>query len=254
MYSVVASHESAGDAFIVLHLGKPFEHYFIELPPTYEEYLRQLGSRSRQSVQYSERKLARDMENQVRLERFDRENSVPRFVADAMAISRKTYQWNLLGLGLRDADALAKELVLAARQGWLRSYILYCRNIPVAFMLGYHYRKAAYQYMDVGYDQDYAAWSVGTVLQLKVLQDLYGSPDQPRVFDFSTGEGPHKARFGNVSRREANVLLLPRTFRNRCIASAFTSTERLSVAAVQVLDQLGLKARLKKLIRRSTRA
>ena len=116
-------------------------------------------------------------------------------------------------------------------------------------MLGFEYTDC-YYYTDVGYDPEYASWSVGTILQLKVLQDLYEGGSPPSLFDFSTGYGSHKARFGNVSRLEANVLLLPRTLRNRAIVAAFQSGERFSVGAAALMDRLGLKSRIKKLLRR----
>jgi hypothetical protein len=234
--------------YITVPLGEPFEHQFARLPDTYEEYLGELGSRSRQSVQYSERKLAKDMNGEVRVDCFETADAVERFLTDGGAVSRKTYQWNLLGLGLRDTLELRGRLRVAAQRGWLRSYVLYCRELPVAFMLGYQY-AGCYYYTDVGYDPDYANWSVGSVLQLKVMQDLYARGNRPGVFDFSTGYGSHKARFGNISRREANVLLLPRRLKNRVIASAFLLNERASGTAVAALQRLGLKSRIKKWVR-----
>jgi hypothetical protein len=250
-YSAITANPAVRQEFVVLQLGVPFDHQFIDLPRTYDEYLKQLGARSRQSLQYSERKLARDMGGQVTLRRFDQAESVAQFLTDATVVSRKTYQWNVLGLGLRDTQGLKGQLLLAAMRGWLRSYILYCKEMPVAFMLGYQYHGACYYYMDVGYDPEYASWSVGSVLQLKVLQDLYAQSDRPEVFDFSIGQGDHKRRFGNRSRREANVLLLPNTVRSRVLAFTFNSWDRATAGAVSLLDHLGVKSRLKTLIRRS---
>lgn len=251
-YRVITTHDDVERNYLVVQLGAPFDHQFIELPATYADYMKQLGSRSRQSVQYSERKLERDMEGKVRAVCFEDSGTLDRFLADAEAVSRKTYQWNVLGLGLRSSE-FEQRLRFAAGRGSLRSYILYCRDVPAAFMLGYQYGDC-YYYTDVGYDPEYANWSVGSVLQLKVLQDLYARDNRPSLFDFSTGYGSHKGRFGNLARREANVLLLPNTVANRLLASAFLATERVSSAAVSFVDWLGLKARLKKAIRRfSTR-
>jgi CelD/BcsL family acetyltransferase involved in cellulose biosynthesis len=94
-------------------------------------------------------------------------------------------------------------------------------------MLGYQY-GGCYYYTDVGFDPAYAKWSVGSVLQLKVLQDLYQQDGRPELFDFSTGYGEHKERFGSESRLEANVLLMPRTVRARWIAASFLASEWLS--------------------------
>ncbi|MGH6689675.1 MAG: GNAT family N-acetyltransferase [Gammaproteobacteria bacterium] len=248
-YREIATNEDVQRQFLVLQLGAPYEHQFIKLPGTYHEYLEQLGGRSRQSVQYSERKLDRDMSGQVRSVCFEHAHSIDTFLTDASAISRKTYQWRLLGLGLRDSDWTRRRLTLAAERGWFRSYILYCKDAPVAFLLGYQYR-GCYYYTDVGYDPEYADWSVGTVLQIKMLKDLYSRPDRPSLFDFSTGYGSHKARFANVSRQEVHLLLLPRTIANRLLAATYVSAERISAGLVSFLDRLGVKNRVKKLVRR----
>ena len=41
------------------------------------------------------------------------------------------------------------------------------------------------------------------------MKDLVEDPERPEIFDFSTGDGDHKGRFGNFSRSEVNLLLLP---------------------------------------------
>jgi CelD/BcsL family acetyltransferase involved in cellulose biosynthesis len=115
-------------------------------------------------------------------------------------------------------------------------------------MLGYQYLDC-YYYIDVGYDPAYANFSVGSVLQLMVLKDLYTRGTLPAIFDFSTGYGAHKARFGNFAQRQVNLLLLPKTLDNHSLALAFRWTERASAALVSALDKLGLKKRLKKWIR-----
>jgi hypothetical protein len=248
-YRMLMSDPEIERTFLALQIGASYEHQFLNLPGTYDEYLAQLGGRSRQSVQYSERKLERDMAGQVRCECFETAAQVDRFIADAAAISRKTYQWRLLGLGLRAADELKGQLSHAANAGWLRSYILYCNDTPVSFMLGNQYR-GCYYYLDVGYDPEFARWSVGTVLQLKVLKDLYSRGTRPTRFDFSTGFGEHKARFSNASRSEAHVLLLPRTPGNRVWAGTYVGLERGSRKLVAFLDRIGVKKRVKRLVRR----
>lgn len=235
--------------WIVLKLGDDFDHQFIQLPDTFTDYVAQLGSRSRQSLLYSQRRLLKDMGGDVRCECFESEESVERFVADATAVSRKTYQWNLLNLGLRDSAALSDSLRFAARNGWLRSFLLYCRETPVAFMLGGQYGDC-YYYDDVGYDPDFSKWSVGSVLQLEVLQQLLARADKPRNFDFSTGYGEHKGRFGNYSRKERNVLVFPRNTRNRVLRRLYSLTDQTSKATARLLAKAGVKDRLKQLIRR----
>lgn len=235
--------------YLTIQLGEAFDHQFITLPDSFKEYVQHMGSRSRQSVQYSQRRLERDMEGQVRIKKFEGPQAVEEFVADASAISRKTYQWHLLGLGLRHDEQTIRSLRFAAEREWLRSYVLYCRGTPCAFMLGYSYGNC-YYYDDVGYDPEYAKWSVGTVLQLKVLEELLSAEPRPAFFDFSTGFGEHKGRFGNLARPEVNVLVLRRTFRSMMVARSYRVFSVIASSVIGVLARAGVKGRLKKLVRR----
>ena len=76
-----------------------------------------MSKRSRKSVQYSQRKLRKHLDGDVRVECATTAEDVARFVSDATAVSRKSYQWHLLGLGLRDAQALTATLTAAAERG-----------------------------------------------------------------------------------------------------------------------------------------
>ena len=171
------------------------------------------------------------------------------FLDKAISISKTTYQWHLLGLGLRRGDVLERRMRFAGRMGWLRCYLLECGGKPAAFMLAYQYGGCFY-YTDVGYDPGFARWSAGSVLQLLVMEDLYEKPDRPDVFDFATGYGEHKARFGNASREEANWLLLPRSLRNTVLAGAYRRLDGLANLATSTADRIGVKQTLKKTVRR----
>jgi Acetyltransferase (GNAT) domain len=248
-YQLLHRNSAIASRFITIQIGDPFEHQFVVLPQTFQDYLQAMGSRSRQSVQYKARRLEREMSGHVEVVKFDSVDTVDRFLTDAVTVSSKTYQTHLLGLGIHDDDQTRAQLRFAAERGWLRSYILYCRDLPSAFMLGHQY-GGCYYYDDVGYDPKFAKWSVGSVLQLKMLEELIGSPTQPDYFDFSTGCGRHKGRFGTASRLEANVLVLPKTARNAALARAYRACTALSKFSVQMFDRFGVKDRVKKYVRR----
>jgi hypothetical protein len=241
---------SVEDRRLVVRLGPPYQHQFAELPPSFAEYERRLGRRSRHSLRYSQKKLSEQLDGAIEIRRFSDPAEVAGFLAAARAVSQKTYQWNLLKLGLRDAAALTAQLTLAAEHGWLRSYILYCGTDPTAFMLGYQYR-GVYHYIDVGYDPAWAKWSVGSILQIEMIKDLLGAADPPDRIDFSTGYGHHKARFSNRSRQEVNLLLLPPGWRSHALAGAYRIGCAIDRRATALADALGVKAKLKRWLRRT---
>ena len=230
-----------------IHLGKPYLHQSITMPATYVSYLDQLSNRSRKSILYSQRKAKKDFS--VKLVKCDALDKIDDFLDDAITISKTTYQWNLLGLGLRDKEALKASLIKWQKKKALCCYILQFDGMPVSFMLGYIY-KSTYYYIDVGFNPEWSKYSVGSVLQLEVLEELYSLTLPPTSFDFSTGYGEHKARFGNVEQNEVNMMLLSNTFKNRFRVFFYNFFSKMSDSLVELLDRFGIKKRLKKILRR----
>ena len=244
--SLYKLNKKSNSTAIRLQLGPSYMHQSINFPDSYELYLKQMSSRSRKSVQYSQRKIKKDFD--VKLFKCEEPVQIEKFLNDAIEISKTTYQWNLLGLGLRDRDELKKTLLKWHKQDSLCSYLLYCDDIPVAFMLGYIYNDC-YYYIDVGYAQQWGKHSVGSVLQLEVIEDLYSLNCTPRNFDFSTGYGEHKARFGNKEQEEVNILIMPNTLKNILVCKLYVYIDKSSSFIVNVLDNLGIKKQIKRLIR-----
>ena len=72
-----------------------------------------------------------------------------------MEVSGKTYQYRLLGSGLRTREALEDCYRAAAGLGWFRSYVLYAHDKPVAFQVGDVYLRR-FHAQEIGYDPDWA--------------------------------------------------------------------------------------------------
>ena len=240
-------------SYHILRLGPPYERRLIRLAENFDVYLQSLKKHTRQNLRTGYRKLANHLGDDPKLIVCTTPEQVPQFVSKAVAISRKTYQWHLLGLGLRKPEQLERTLTAMAARGWTRCYLLECGGVPTAFMIGYQYR-GTYHYVDVGFDPDWEKFSVGTMLHLAVLRELTDRADRPQWFDFSSGTGPQKERFSNQSRPEANYLLVPRNVRGFLLVAMYRGTGALSNRAVWLLDKLRLKAALKKLIRRRSTA
>jgi hypothetical protein len=239
--------------YSVVQMGALYERRLIMLPDNFETYLQSLSRHTRQNLRTGYRKLVNHIGTDPKLLTFTTAADMSDFVSRAAAISKKTYQWHLLGLGLRKPEQLERTLIAMARRGWTKCYLLECGSIATAFMIGYQY-QGTYWYVDVGFDPDWGKWSVGTMLHLAVLRELVASGNRPQWFDFSSGTGPQKERFSNRSRAEANFLLVPKSLRGLLLIWAYEGMTILSDHAVRLLDKLKLKATVKRIVRRfSTR-
>ena len=98
LHTMIVDDAEIRQNFLVLYLQKPYAHHFARLPDSFNAYLNQLGTRSRKSIQYSRNLLKRECEGNVAAVCFSRIEEVEKFLGDAIEISRKTYQWQLLEL------------------------------------------------------------------------------------------------------------------------------------------------------------
>jgi hypothetical protein len=183
---------------------------------------------------------------EVRTIRFTRPDEVESFIEQAAAISKKTYQWQLLGEGLRPTEKVKKHYAFLAENAWLRSYLLISRGTPCAFVTGYQYGSRFYL-DDMGYDPDFREYSVGTVLQMGIVEDLFAC-HRPEVYDL--GEyGPHKEEFATEQFNQGKVLLFRRGVYTSLVRAGHWGCNTSTAAVSVMLERLGLKKRLKKMIR-----
>ncbi|MEZ5444457.1 MAG: GNAT family N-acetyltransferase [Gammaproteobacteria bacterium] len=160
-----------------------------------------------------------------RLVRIDSPQQVRVLLSLAARVSQQSWQHRELGPRVSTDPAEIQRLTHLASSGVLRSYLLFYREEPCAFAIGYQY-KDVYHYVEVGYAEKFAGLSPGTVLLLMIQRDLAGHRPA-RWLDFGWGEAPYKARFGTHSTDNASVIVLPRTYSNRALTSAHAGFVRI---------------------------
>ena len=106
----VKSWESGRHDFHVLQNGGFYQHRYATLGETFDAYLKQLGSRTRADLRSTRKKFIAHVNENYRTRCFRTPEEADEFVDDAISISRKTYQYDLLGAGLRDHETLKRSL------------------------------------------------------------------------------------------------------------------------------------------------
>ena len=221
--------------------------WLIDLPDTFDAYMKTLSSSTRQSQKRKMRKLEKDFD--VALEVVTEAAQVPRFLAEGEAISRLTYQWNV-GQRLEDDAATRARYEALCEAGRLRCYLMSLDGTPRAFLRG-TVEGGLYHYETPGFDPDYGRSSVGTVLLLYALRDLIEETDVS-VFDFGTGgdETGYKSTYGNRSLACADyaVVRMDR-LRGAALWAAQTGLNRAKDAASLALRDERLRRAMKRMAR-----
>lgn len=168
--------------------------WLIDLPDSMKTYLHSLPRKDRKNLDWKMRKASKNFD--VRLETFTDPSNLERFLEEGERISRLTYQWNV-GQQLRNDRETLDRYRMLAEQGRLRCYLLLLDGVPRAFSRGVAYGDIFHEETP-GYDPDFAKFSIGTIMLLRVLQDLIEN-STCTVYDFGSGGdwSGFKSRFGN---------------------------------------------------------
>ena len=185
-------------------------HWQTQLPDSLEAFYSDMsGSRKRYLRRYT-RALEKAGSGPVEIVCYRSEDKLDHVIRIASEISAKTYK-HALNVGFRD-DYLTRSLLTeAAKQGTLRAYVLYAGSVPCAFEYGIEYGNIFFP-EHIGYDPLFRSCSPGTVLFIKVVEDLIEN-SVVRIFDYGFGAADYKERFGTKSWPEASVYIFaPRLY------------------------------------------
>jgi CelD/BcsL family acetyltransferase involved in cellulose biosynthesis len=149
-------------------------------------------------------------------------------IADIEEIARKTDKRRAFGVGFFDTPQIRQQMDLTAENGWLRIYILYIKEKPVAFWMGTLY-DGCLQGDHVGYDAIWGKFSPGIFLFLNILNDL--RDEDIKTVDVGCGHGQLQQCFGDLRRVESQVQIYAPTMRGIELNLLRTTTYRVTQCA-----------------------
>jgi Acetyltransferase (GNAT) domain len=217
-------------------------HWAMSIPATFGEFLKQVSSKRRWWLRHLLREIEKDHNGQVICKTFHNSADVESFCADAEKVAKLTYQRGL-GVGFMNTEHDRQRLELSAEKGWLRAYILYAEDKPIAFWYGVVYKRVWYSFW-TGYDPAYQSYNPGTVLLLKMLEDLCAS--NVSEIDFGIGPAEYKERFGHHNRIEAFVNIHAPTLKGVAASLLTLVNAFISRSGKTMLRKLKVVSRMKR--------
>lgn len=223
-------------------------HYIDMQGLTYEDYLGKFSSKTRSGFQRKQRRLAKAMDNQVVVREFRTVADVSVFMADAVPLSRRSYQGRLLHVGIPEGESAINAMRELAADDRLRAYILYGCGKALSYLY-VPIDAGVVVYAHLGYDPGAAQWSVGTVLQLEAMKRLCAE-GKYRYFDFTEGAGQHKEMFSTGSIEACSFLALKPSASNYAVKFALETFNGVVGTAKQLARRSGALARVHRLLRK----
>jgi CelD/BcsL family acetyltransferase involved in cellulose biosynthesis len=231
----------------ICYVANQYQRYFIDMRQSFTEYKDKFSSKTRSTINRKVKKYAEYCGGDISWKIYRAADEMLDFFQLARSVSEKTYQEKLLGAGLPNSKEFLMEMEKLARKGKVRGFILFYNVQPVAYLYC-PISNGVLIYAFLGYDPKYMSFSVGTVLQWLALESLF----EERCFsffDFTEGQSDHKKLFATDSVRCANVFFLRKNLGNLFLLQSHRAVNYFSKLIGDKLDQLGVKAKIKKLMR-----
>jgi hypothetical protein len=222
--------------------NKTAERWQTSLPANMDEFLKRRSKKHRYWLKRIGRVFDEAHPGKVKFTTCLKKEDIKSFCDAAEQIAQITYQRGL-GVGFLNTPETHRRLELAMEKGWLKAYLVYVGDEPVAFWCGRLYDGIMYLEW-TGYKPAYRKFEAGTVLYLKMLEDLCAA--KVRAVDYGLGTAGYKERFGDSKLIEGCVSVNAPTFKGLMVNFLTTVDVVLNETAKAIVKKLGIMDRLKK--------
>lgn len=224
-----------------------YRRHYIDMAGCFAGYMARFSGKTRSTLNRKRRKMEELSGGTLDIEEFRGRSGIERFFAAAIPVSRLTYQTRLLDAGLPEDDATYEAALEIASQDRFRAFLLRVGGRAVAYLY-LPVEGATLIYAHLGYDPEFAKYSPGTVLQLCALERLFAEKKY-RYFDFTEGEGAHKAMFGTDWIDACNFFLLRATWPNRLLLGSLDAFDGMVAKSKHLASRSGLLVRARRILR-----
>ena len=198
-----------------------YRRHFIAMQGGFEDYLANFSGKTRSTLRRKRRRFEKADGGELDLRWYRSDAALP-----------------------DDADA-QREILGAAARDAVRAFLLFLKEEPVAYLY-LPVGGTTLIYAFLGYDPAHAELSPGTVLQMGALEHLFAERRFTH-FDFTEGDGAHKALFGTDSLPCCTFVLLTPQWRNITALASHAAFE----SAVEVGKRILSGSRAEEFVRRA---
>lgn len=177
-------------------------HWKMILPESLDAFLNKMTAKHRYWLKRLPRVLQKDYPGKVEYKYSQNNEDLEKLFADAEKVAEKSYQRNI-GAGF-DNSIMQQRLSTFAKKKQMRAYLLYIDEKPCAFWIGTLYGNTFY--LDfTGYDAAYKHYEPGTILFMRMLEDII--KNRATEIDFGFGDAFYKQRFGDHNWKESSIYI-----------------------------------------------
>ena len=227
------------------HFSVTQPHFTTTIPKNSDEFYRSLGPKTRQELRRKQQKLEKEISGPIRIRCFREVAEFDQAMSAAEEVAKKSYLRGL-GVGFNVSPQTRAALRVKAQKGWLRTYVLYAGDRPLAFWMG-DLLGGTFGGNFTGYDPDMAKYSPGMYLMTKVIEDFCNAEatDVTKI-DFGPGGAPYKASLGKRDADEAPLYIFSRSWKGVKLNLLRSLTAGIHEPLKKALERTKLLGKIKK--------
>jgi Acetyltransferase (GNAT) domain len=191
------------DFFCRQHVCAKHVHRYLELPGSFEDYMRTLPRKQRHEARRHARLLWEDFPDATQIQCYTNEQQIEQLTRDVQKIHASSYQ-SALGVGFTNSERTRTRFHAVARTGGLRACVMYVSGEPVAFFIAFKFKEALFgQYL--GFNPKFQKYSPGLQILLHAIEDSCQPAAGLSVVDLGWGDRNYKRAICNRSWMESPV-------------------------------------------------
>lgn len=217
--------QRAGNIFTRDYFEESEENWRSRIPREYDTFLKSRSGNTRHNLKRYSKRLLEAYPGRVHHRVFRNVGDVDVIFRECEAIAAKSYHRGL-GVGFFDDRPTRQLFSLAARHGWLRSYVLYIDGDPAAFWNGFLYRTT-FTARDTAFNAAISELRPGLYLLQRVVEELCAEKSVD-MLDFGTGSAQYKRDMCDTSNLRVSRFLFAATWKG--VLTNFLRTPPLALA------------------------
>ncbi|HEY3303138.1 MAG TPA: GNAT family N-acetyltransferase [Candidatus Binatia bacterium] len=183
-----------------------YETFQVGIAESFETYLKnQFTKKTRYNLKREVRLLEDSAPGEVTLRVYHAPDQVSDFFRDSASVASRCYKWQGGPNPMEPTPFDLKKFSFLAERGRWRSYVLFIRDVPVAFCDATMRWGELYVEL-VGHDARYIKLNPGKVLLYKIFEDLHECRIVKQL-NLGTGTAEYRRVFATSSRRVVDVNL-----------------------------------------------
>ena len=226
------------------HFSPLHEHRWLELPASFEEFIRSLPRKYRHEFRRHEKMVVHDFSGRTRIRCYRHEDEVGELAQEVEKISSKTYQ-RTLGVGFQPESEVLESLRVTARKGGLRGCVLYLGGEPCAYFIGKQY-KHAFHGNFMGFDPQFSKYSPGLLVLMHSIEECFDPGYRATQVDLGWGDRQYKRIICNRSRQDGPIYLYALSCRGLTLNFVRSATSFVDFAARKLLAKSSFLQKLKR--------